>query len=247
MLREQRWAAYRPFAVAYLLLFVFIVVAIADRPYYLAPLYVVLIGAGSVITAGVVEGKRRFFSERAPRRRFLWRSPTAAYLWVAIFAALLLPVSLPILPASWLATVPLQSVNYNLGEEIGWPELAQTVAEVYRGLPPDEQVNTAIVTANYGEAGAIDRYGPALGLPPAHSGHNNYYWWGAPPADATTVIVVGFWDARYLAPYFDEYEQAATIGNAAGVDNDEDGLPIWVGRGLARPWEQMWREFQHYD
>ena len=247
LLREHRWAAYRPFAVAYLLLFAFIVVAIADRPYYLAPLYVVLIGAGSVITAGVVEGKRRFFSERAPRRRFLWRSPTAAYLWVAIFAALLLPVSLPILPASWLATVPLQSVNYNLGEEIGWPELAQTVAEVYRGLPPDEQVNTAIVTANYGEAGAIDRYGPALGLPPAHSGHNNYYWWGAPPADATTVIVVGFWGGQYLAPYFDEYEQAATIVNAAGVDNDEDGLPIWAGRGLTRPWAEMWSEFQHYD
>ena len=52
---------------------------------------------------------------------------------------------------------------------------------------------------------------------------------------------------QWAAPYFDEYEQAATIGNAAGVDNDEAGLPIWVGRGLAQPWEQMWREFQHYD
>ena len=246
-LREQRWVVYRPFAVAYLLLFVLIVVAIADRPYYLAPLYVVLIGAGSVITAGVVEGRRRFFSEQAPKRRFLWRSPAAAFVWVAVPAALFLPLSLPILPANWLATVPLQSVNYNLGEEIGWPELTKTVAKVYQGLPPDEQAKTTIVTANYGEAGAIDRYGPALGLPPAHSGHNNYYWWGAPPPDASTVIVVGFWGGQHLAPYFAEYEQAATIGNAAGVDNDEDGLPVWVGRGLTLPWAEMWSEFRHYD
>jgi 4-amino-4-deoxy-L-arabinose transferase-like glycosyltransferase len=247
LLRERRLRDHRAFAVAYLLLFVLIAVAIADRPYYLAPLYLVLIGAGSVVTAGVVKGSRRFFSERTPKRRLLWRSPIAAYLWVAVFALLLLPVSLPVLPARWLATVPLQSVNYNLGEEIGWPELAETVADVYRDLPPAERARTAIVTANYGEAGALDRYGPALGLPPAQSGHNNYWWWGAPAADATTVIVVGFWGGRHLEPYFAESEQAAAIVNAAGVDNDEDGLPIWVCRGLTRPWAEMWADFRHYD
>ena len=31
---------------------------------------------------------------------------------------------------------------------------------------------------NYGEAGAIEIYGPAYGLPPPLSGHNQYGFWG---------------------------------------------------------------------
>ena len=248
LLRERRFRAYRGFAVAYLLLFVLIMVAIADRPYYLAPLYVILLGTGSVVTAGVVEGSRRFFSERPPTRRLLWRSPRAAYIWVGVFALLLLPVSLPVLPAHWLHTVPLQEVNYNLGEEVGWPELAQTVAGVYVSLPPAEQASTAIIAGNYGEAGALQRYGPAQGLPAVYSGQNNFYLWGAPPENATIVIAVGMGeDPRWLDGYFAEVKRAARIENAAGVDNEENGQSIWLCRGRARPWSEIWPDFQHYD
>ncbi len=247
LLRERRFRPYRTFAVAYLLLFVVIMVAMGDRPYYLAPLYVVLFGAGSVVAAGVVAGSRRFFSERPPSRRLLWRSPAAAFVWVSAFALVLLPVSLPLLPASWLATLPLQKVNYNMGEEIGWQDLARTVAGVYDGLPAKERAHTVILTGNYGEAGALQRYGEALGLPAVYSGQNNFHLWGAPPKDATTVIVVGFRDREYATPYFEEVERAATISNRPGVDNEEAGLPVWVARGLKRPWADMWPDLQHYD
>jgi hypothetical protein len=250
LLRERRFRPYRAFAVAYLLLFVVIMVAMGDRPYYLAPLYVVLFGAGSVITAGVVEGSRRFFSERppAPRSRgSMWRSPAAAYAWVLAFALIFLPLSLPVLPAGWLATVPLQKINYNMGEEIGWQDLTRTVAGIYAELPAEQRAHTVILTGNYGEAGALQRYGEALGLPAVYSGQNNFHLWGPPPGDASTVIVIGFYDRKYVTPYFEEVEQVATISNRAGVDNEEDGLPIWVARGLKRPWVETWPDLQHYD
>jgi hypothetical protein len=47
-------------------------------------------------------------------------------------------------------------VNEDVGETIGWPEFAQTVAEVPRRLAGTGDV--VILTGNYGEAGAIDRY-----------------------------------------------------------------------------------------
>ena len=250
LLRGQWFRPYRAFAVAYLLLFVVVMVAMGDRPYYLAPLYVVLFGAGSVVTAGVVEGSRRFFSEQPPATRArgsMWRSPAAAYTWVVVFALVFLPLSLPVLPADWLATVPLQKINYNMGEEIGWQDLTRTVAGVYDGLPAEEAARTVILTGNYGEAGALQRYGEALGLPAVYSGQNNFHQWGPPPDDATTVIVVGFYDRKFVTPYFDQVERAATISNRAGVDNEENGLPIWVARGLKRPWVDMWPDFQHYD
>ncbi len=249
LLREQRWRRYRALAWAYLLLFVVLMVAMGDRPYYLGPLYVVLLAAGSVIAAGVIEGSRRFFSEEPAglRRGSMWRSPAAAYGWVIVFAALFLPLSLPVLPAHWLHTVPLQKIDYNLGEEIGWQDLTATVARVYDGLPAEERAKTIILTGNYGEAGALQRYGAPFGLPAVYSGHNNFHAWGPPPDGATAAIVVGFWDESYLTPYFTTITRAGKISNQAGVDNDEDGLPIWVVRGLKRPWSEVWPKFQHYD
>jgi hypothetical protein len=251
LLREPRLRMYRGFAVAYLLLFVVLMLAMGDRPYYLGPLYLVLFGAGAVVTAGVVDGTRRFFSDEPPAvrsPRSMWRSQTAAYLWIVVFAVIFLPLSLPILPAPWLHAVPLQKINYNLGEEIGWPDLTKTVAGTYGSLPPADQARTVIVTGNYGEAGALQRYGPALGLPAVYSGQNNFHLWGAPPADATTVIAVGMGeDPAWLEQHFGQVERVATIGNSAGVDNEEQGQSIWLCRQPLRPWSEMWPEFQHYD
>src|SRR5205814_767925 len=78
-----------------------------------------------------------------------------------------------------------------------------------------------IFTSNYGEAGAIDRYGPALGLPPAYSGHNAFGYWGPPPDHAGTVITVGL--SRFQLSHFRGCQLAARIDNSAGVNNDEPG------------------------
>ena len=47
------------------------------------------------------------------------------------------------------------------------------IADVYRTVPTSGR--TAVVTSNYGEAGAVARLGPALGLPGALSGQNALY------------------------------------------------------------------------
>ena len=251
LLRDRRLRDYRAFAVAYLLLFVVLLVAMGDRPYYLGPLYLVLLGVGSVITAGVVDGTRRFFSDEPPAvrsPRSMWRSPAAAFTWIVVFAVIFLPLSLPVLPAHWLHTVPLQTINYNLGEEIGWPDLTKTVAGIFDSLPPAEQARTVILTGNYGEAGALQRYGPDRGLPAVYSGQNNFHLWGAPPEETTTVIVVGMGeDPGWLEGYFRDVRRVARIGNAAGVDNEEAGQSIWLCRDRVRPWAEIWPEFQHYD
>ena len=49
-----------------------------------------------------------------------------------------------------------------------------------------DRLRAVVFTENYGEAGAIDRYGPALGLPIGHFGHLSFPGWG-PPADTATT------------------------------------------------------------
>jgi hypothetical protein len=246
LLREprERWA--RAFGVAYLLLYMVIGLTIGDRPYYLAPLYAVLFAAGAIVAGEVVAGVRRFWSARPPGRRLVWRSKRRATVFVVVAAVLDLAVALPVLPAHWLHTVPLQKVNYNLGEEIGWPELTATVSRVWRSLPADERAHAVILTSNYGEAGAIDLYGPRLGLPTAYSGHNNVWWWGRPPDGTTTVVTIGF-SPGYSRHFFRDTSVVASIRNSAGVENDEEGMPVAIARGPRLPWPQLWPLLRHYD
>jgi len=87
-----------------------------------------------------------------------------------VAGAIALPISLPVLPAAALARFPVQKINHDLGEEIGWPSQVKLLARAYDGLPENERAGATVITANYGEAGAADRYGPAFGLPQVSSG-----------------------------------------------------------------------------
>jgi hypothetical protein len=101
-----------------------------------------------------------------------------------------------------------------------------------------------ILTGNYGEAGAIDRYGPALGLPHAYSGHNAYGDWGPPPDGSAPVIIVGL-APRVTAARFRDCAVAARIDNAVDVDNGEQDTPVMVCRGPRHPWAQEWPALRH--
>ncbi len=50
--------------------------------------------------------------------------------------------------------------------------MARKVKDAYDRLPPEEQAVAAIYGHNYGEAGAVDYFGRAWGLPRAVGGHN---------------------------------------------------------------------------
>ena len=69
-----------------------------------------------------------------------------------------LPAALPLVPRERLAASWEARLNRDFSEETGWPELVSQVMTVFRGLPADEQARTVILTVNYAEAAAIERY-----------------------------------------------------------------------------------------
>ena len=173
--------------------------------------------------------------------------PGALTATAMIAASLLaLPAAVPVLPASMLRAVPLQKINYDLAETIGWPRLVALVAAEYRALPAARRRQTALVTGNYGEAGAIDRYGAALGLPQAFSGDNNFWLWGPPPARDAEVIAVNV-DPALLYREFASVRRLATFENGLGVSDDEEGAQILQATRLRRGWGRSWGAFRNYS
>ncbi len=206
---------------------------LGGKPYYPGGAYVFLFAAGAVAA-------ERWLSTRKPR------AAVKLGAVMLISAAIGLPIAVPVLPAHALHTLPLQKVNYDLGETIGWPQQVALVAREYHALPAAERARTTILTGNYGEAGALARYGAADGLPTAYSGANNFWLWGPPPTAATAAVVVNV-DPALLRREFAHVRQVATFYNGLGVDDDEQGVPVYVATGLKSSWTAAWPAFRNYS
>lgn len=66
---------------------------------------------------------------------------------------------------------------------------------------------------------------------------------GRPTDDGATVVAVRFTVAG-LAPYFDRCTQVATVDNGHDVDNEVQGQPILVCRGLRGDWTDTWKRMR---
>ena len=110
----------------------------------------------------------------------------------------------------------------------------------------DERRDAVVVTSNYGEAGAIDRFGPALGLPAAISRQNELFRQARPPNRPVTLLSVGGGAVR-VAGHNVTCPVVARLDNGVGVSNEEQGQPVAVCRDAREPWQAVWQPFQHLD
>jgi hypothetical protein len=195
------------------------------RPYYPLPLAATLMIAGAVA-----------WSRRDP--------PRAVGRLLAAHVAVSASVALPLLPAEVVVDTPLPKLNDTLVETIGWEELAQQMRAVVEELPEGDRGNVVLLTGSYGEAGALDLYGPRLGLPPVFSGHNSYADWRRPDDDGATVVAVRLQPSS-LAPYFRSCRQVAEVAFELDVENEVHGAPIVVCHDLQGTWSRVWPRLRH--
>ena len=225
----------------------------SSRPNYLAVAYAPLFAAGGVAIERVAGTGRR----QVGRRRG-WLQP-AALAEVALLGLPAIPLGLPLLPVesqiAYTRTLGLRSRAQERTREgdlpqvfadmFGWEDLTRRVARVYRSLPPAERAQCAIFTRNYGQAGAIDFFGPRWGLPAAISPHNNYWLWGTHGATGEVVIIVG---GDRDDPHADF--RSVVLADTTSCEHCmpyENGAPIFLCRGLNQPLGRRWTEIRSYN
>jgi len=201
------------------------------RNYYQAPAYPMLFAAGAV------------WLER-------WRSVVARGItWTALAAnavsgiAFLVPVA-PVGSALWKSA---NNMSDDFREEIGWPELVKTVADIRDSLPQEDRAHLGVMAGNYGEAGAIDLYGGDFGLPPAISGINSFWLRGYGDPAPQNLIVIGL-SKSFLEGAFESCNLAGHITNSYGVVNEETSRhqDVFVCRRLRQPWPEFWKSFRYF-
>ncbi len=244
--RAKDGKPYRFLGWTYLLVLAQLLV-LKGKIYYLAPIYPMLFAAGAV-------GIERWIRER----NWNWMKPAilAPLVVGGIVAA---PLALPLLPVDAMEKYSrfwnVEDVKVEQGDSgrlpqlwadmFGWENQVATVARVYHSLPAAEQAKCALLAGNYGEAGAIDYFGRAYGLPKAISGNNSYYLWGPRDYSGEVVISVGV-ALEQLQQIFGQVEQAALIVDEYAPP-DEGNLPVYICRKPKMPLEQAWPIVKLYE
>ena len=244
-----RLKRYRVLGVAFVAVFV-IMLALKGKNYYLAPAYPMLLAAGAVAFDGWLE-RRRWTQARAWPR-------AAALVAVVVAGAITAPLVLTILgPEAYLDYQDRLGIGASktevahdgplpqlYGDQFGWPEFVAEVARIYHALPEEERAKVCIFASNYGEAGAINLFGPRHGLPRAISGHQTHWLWGY--GECTGEVLI--WTQ---AKYWD-LDEACVSHEIAGEHRhlwgmaEEDG-PIAVCRGLKVPIAKAWADAKHWN
>ena len=213
--------------------------AAKGRDYYLAPAYPMLIAAGAVW------GERWVNSLSVRAAAEVRRATWITLLCTALCApALTLPIA-PINSRWWRVA---DGVNGQFNMEVGWPDLAETVAKIRDSLPAGERAGVAILAGDVGEAGAINLYGPAYGLPAAISGVNSHWYRGYGDPPPQTVITLGQ-HRDVVERIFRSCSLAGHAANRYGIANSTVASwdEIFVCRQPRRPWPEVWKDFQYYE
>ena len=223
-----------------------LIVTLNPRVYYLFPAFPLLFAAGGVAW-------ERWLA--APGLR--WIKAAYAALMV-LMASLLLPSALPVLPAltyirysTALDLQPPRIETFRLGpmpqlyaDQFGWEEMAATVAGVFHSLPPEVRAKTCIFGQNYGQAGAVDLFGPRYGLPRAISGHQSYFLWGPQGCTGESVIVM---DGRRqtLEREYAAVRQAAHVEHPYSMPYEH--FDIFYCQGLKQPVSEAWPKVKRWE
>jgi 4-amino-4-deoxy-L-arabinose transferase-like glycosyltransferase len=237
---------YRPLGIIYVVLFL-VFMTIRAKNYFLAPAYPLLFAAGAYVW-------ERF------KRQVWWSWLKPSYLSFVLSGVLVAPLALPMLPVEmfvqysslWGGVASVKTERLETAElpqyfadRLGWENLAATVVRVYKSLPPEDQAKACIFGGNYGEAGAINFFGRAYGLPQAISGHNQYYLWGPGNCTGELVIVVGV-PQQILESAFNTVTVADTAKCKYCMPY-ESNLPVLICRGLKVPIQEFWPRVRNYS
>jgi hypothetical protein len=231
--------------LGWMFVFVFILLRLSNaKVYYIAPVYPILFSVGAVQIETLLKRANWFKFAIIPL--------------MSICGLVLMPMTLPILPVekyiAYRQKLGLQTQQMERDAEaelpqyfadmFGWGNLTMEVAKVYNRLSLEERAKCAIFCETYGQAGAIDYFGPKYGLPKAMSNQNSYWLWGPIPCTGEIIICVGS-DEEDVAPNYASIQLAGIAHHQYAMPRSQN-VPIWICRGLKLPVKEAWKGIRKY-
>lgn len=233
--RAIGWACLTSFVV---------VMVLQGKPYYVGPLYPVLLAAGAVALGTFALPVYRI-------------AKIAMMTLVLAYGVVTLPLGLPILPPEPMArysvalnaseartsnTGEVLSLPQDYADMLEWEEQVSLVARAYHALPAQKKAMAVIMARNYGEAGAIDFFGPRYGLPRAVCVSGSYWFFGPGELPGEVVVSIGL-TPEDVQGLFQSVEIVGHADNRWTVP-EERNIPIMVCESPRQSLQELWPRFK---
>jgi hypothetical protein len=208
--------------------------------YYVAPVYPIVFAPGAVL-----------FERLTEQRVARWFRPVYASTMLLV-GALIAPTAIPLLSIKgyieYTKRLGIQQQKFEnqpesqlpqlFADMVGWEDRVRLVADYVHSLPPDEQKVTAIGASNYGDAGAVDLFGPKYGLPKAISTANNYWIWGPRGYTGESLILM---DEDSPEKYIDHCRSFRLVAHPNNpYARPDENRPIYHCVGLTPDPQSLW-------
>jgi hypothetical protein len=246
LLLARQARPWRILGIAFVTVFLFLAFSGKSRAGYLAPAFPMILAAGGVA------------AERTFGLRYLRWTKEAYVALLVLSGAAMAPLGMPLLPvesyiehARILGVAPSTEEKKEVGDlpqhfadMHGWDSIVDTVESAWRSTGERDPASWAILTPNYGDAGAIEFLGRGRGLPRAISGHNNYWLWGYGEPPPRHLIIMG--------GSIEDHGECREVWLAARTDCGrcmpyENGVGVFVCRDFRPEPEAVWAEAKHFD
>ncbi len=169
-----------------------------------------------------------------------------------VVGGLVAPTAIPILTVenylAYTKTLGIQQQKFEnqpqsqlpqlYSDMFGWEDRVKVVAAYYHSLSPEEQRVTAIGAPNYGEAGAIDLFGPRYGLPKSISSSNNYWIWGPRNYTGESLLLLDEDSPERFRSNCQSLQEVAHPVNP--YSRPDENFPIYHCRGLHPSLQVLW-------
>ena len=243
LLRSKR---YRVLGIAFVVFYTALMLMKAKN-YYLAPVYPMMFAAGAVA-----------LTQWTDRPRLRWIPAVTGALASLVFL-LLLPMFIPVLDVphfeQYMRATGLKEPQFEhhkpavlpqiYADMFGWPEMVEKTAAFYNTLTPEQKRRTIIWGDNYGDAAAVDFFGPRYGLPKAIGGHQSFFIWGPRDYRRVDMINLGSHDDETLQSECDSVRVVGHVYHPQARSDEE--FDIYYCQGLRIDLQQVWPNTKKWD
>jgi hypothetical protein len=246
LLSSRTSRAYRAPAIAFLVLFVVILVSGAKRADRIAGIYPVVLAAGAT-----------WWDQQSGSVMKIVRALIAASL--VVLGILMLPMSIPLLSPDgvaryfeWIDESPEietsdvgQNIPLLLNGRLGYERFANVIADSWDSLPEEMKARTVVLTHHWAFASVIEYHARHRGIGPVVAPHNAYWFWRGEAEDRDAVLAVGI-PRQVLSHYF---EQTREVGffHCEFCSLHRADMPILLATGPVRPLDELLTDWRHFS